>query len=145
MYPFPNQPHQHYPPPGDFPPPTQQPQPPQQHSASSSQQARDRDQSRDPPLSTAHRHIGTPLNFSTGQFSGKHVRAELIELQKADLGRKYVSNPLVLLSTRHAQAHSRDSFSKVRSQRPQTPRSTTRRTTQIFPLVSWHRQTRFGG
>ncbi|KAI0059938.1 hypothetical protein BV25DRAFT_1772821, partial [Artomyces pyxidatus] len=33
--------------------------------------------------------IGTPINFATGQFAGKKVRAELIELQKADLGRKY--------------------------------------------------------
>ncbi|KAH9987191.1 velvet factor-domain-containing protein [Russula vinacea] len=35
------------------------------------------------------RPIGAPLHFTTGQFTGKHVRAELIELQKADLGRKY--------------------------------------------------------
>lgn len=33
--------------------------------------------------------IGAPLHFTTGQFIGKHIRAELIELQKADLGRKY--------------------------------------------------------
>ncbi|KAH9953749.1 velvet factor, partial [Russula dissimulans] len=38
--------------------------------------------------------IGDPLNFSTGQFSGKHVRAQLIELQKADLGRKHDRRPL---------------------------------------------------
>ena len=114
MYPFPNQPqpHQHYPPPSDFPPPTQQSQQPQQPPPSSSQHSRDRDQSRDPPIPTPHRLIGAPLNFSTGQFSGKHVRAELIELQKADLGRKYVSNPVVPSRPRprHAQTHSRDSF-----------------------------------
>ncbi|KAI9437983.1 velvet factor-domain-containing protein [Lactarius indigo] len=66
---------------------SQQQQPPQP--PSSSQQARDRDQSRDASHSTPPRVIGAPLNFSTGQFAGKHVRAELIELQKADLGRKY--------------------------------------------------------
>ena len=112
MYPFPNQPqpHQHYPPQTDFPPPTQQPQQPQQHPPSSSQHTggRDRDQSRDPPLPTPHRPIGVPLNFSTGQFSGKHVRAELIELQKADLGRKYASNPVV-----PSPASCADSFTRL--------------------------------
>ena len=107
MYPFSNQPHQHYQPPPDFPPSTQQPQQQaQQHSASSSQQSRDRDQS---PLPHSHRNIGAPLNFSTGQFSGKHVRAELIELQKADLGRKYVSTPRVLSPTPSC----RDSFTRL--------------------------------
>lgn len=46
--------------------------------------------------------IGAPLHFTTGQFIGKHVRAELIELQKADLGRKYVPHhpvPLLRCST----------------------------------------------
>ncbi|PSR84103.1 hypothetical protein PHLCEN_2v5531 [Hermanssonia centrifuga] len=33
--------------------------------------------------------IGHPVTFSTGQFEGRTLRAELIELQKADLGRKY--------------------------------------------------------
>ncbi|TFY62641.1 hypothetical protein EVG20_g6625 [Dentipellis fragilis] len=35
------------------------------------------------------RKIGNPLSFSTGQFAGQLMRAELVELQKADLGRKY--------------------------------------------------------
>ncbi|VDB87162.1 unnamed protein product [Peniophora sp. CBMAI 1063] len=35
------------------------------------------------------RPIGTTLNFTSGQFNGRHVRAQLVELQKADLGRKY--------------------------------------------------------
>ncbi|KAF8263473.1 hypothetical protein EI94DRAFT_1740872 [Lactarius quietus] len=65
----------------------QQPPPPQP--PTSSPQVRDHDQSRDTSHSTPPRVIGVPLNFSTGQFAGKHVRAELIELQKADLGRKY--------------------------------------------------------
>ena len=85
MYPYPAQPHppyQHQDPP--YPP--QQAPPPQP--PTSSQQVRDRDQSRDTSHSTPPRVIGVPLNFSTGQFAGKHVRAELIELQKADLGRK---------------------------------------------------------
>lgn len=34
-------------------------------------------------------HINTPIHFSSGQFRGKCVRAELVEIQKADLGRKY--------------------------------------------------------
>ncbi|KAF9492693.1 hypothetical protein BDN71DRAFT_1396416 [Pleurotus eryngii] len=33
--------------------------------------------------------IGEPIHFSTGQFTGQVVRAELTEIQKADLGRKY--------------------------------------------------------
>ncbi|KAI0034778.1 velvet factor, partial [Vararia minispora EC-137] len=33
--------------------------------------------------------IGARLSFTSGQFNGRKVRAELIELQKADLGRKY--------------------------------------------------------
>ena len=32
--------------------------------------------------------IGEPIHFSTGQFAGRTVRAELIEVQKAELGRK---------------------------------------------------------
>ncbi|KAJ8700880.1 hypothetical protein PTI98_003860 [Pleurotus ostreatus] len=34
--------------------------------------------------------IGEPIHFSTGQFAGQVVRAELKEIQKADLGRKWV-------------------------------------------------------
>jgi hypothetical protein len=44
----------------------------------------------DPSSQSPLRPIGAPLHFTTGQFTGKHVRAELIELQKADLGRKFV-------------------------------------------------------
>ncbi|KAJ8522082.1 hypothetical protein ONZ45_g1269 [Pleurotus djamor] len=33
--------------------------------------------------------IGKPILFSTGQFAGRLVRAELVEIQKANLGRKY--------------------------------------------------------
>ncbi|KII91780.1 hypothetical protein PLICRDRAFT_38618 [Plicaturopsis crispa FD-325 SS-3] len=40
---------------------------------------------RRPALST----IGRPIHFVTGQFAGHTVRTELIEVQKADLGRKY--------------------------------------------------------
>ncbi|KAH9972551.1 velvet factor-domain-containing protein [Lactifluus volemus] len=72
-----------------FPQQSQQPsQPPSQPPSTSPQQVRERDQSRDPSHSGPHR-VGAPLNFATGQFAGKHVRAQLIELQKADLGRKY--------------------------------------------------------
>lgn len=32
--------------------------------------------------------IDQPIHFSTGQFAGQTVRTQLIEVQKADLGRK---------------------------------------------------------
>jgi len=35
--------------------------------------------------------IGLPVHFVTGQFAGQTIRAELEELQKADLGRKFGS------------------------------------------------------
>jgi hypothetical protein len=71
-----------------FPQQPQQPsQPPSQPPSAPSQPVRERDQSRDPSHPGPHR-VGAPLNFATGQFAGKHVRAQLIELQKADLGRK---------------------------------------------------------
>ncbi|KAG2135996.1 velvet factor-domain-containing protein [Suillus clintonianus] len=34
-------------------------------------------------------YINVPIHFSSGQFQGRCVRAELVEIQKADLGRKY--------------------------------------------------------
>jgi len=34
-------------------------------------------------------YIGHPIHFVSGQFAGRTVRTELIEIQKADLGRKY--------------------------------------------------------
>ena len=34
--------------------------------------------------------IGQPIRFVSGQFAGQTVRAQLDEIQKADLGRKYV-------------------------------------------------------
>lgn len=84
MYPPYNNPQPHYTENGyPQPPQPQQQQPPPPTS-----------RDRDPPHPSAHRLIGTPLDFSTGQFAGKHVRAELIELQKADLGRKYVPHSL---------------------------------------------------
>ncbi|EAU84100.2 hypothetical protein CC1G_06962 [Coprinopsis cinerea okayama7 len=33
--------------------------------------------------------INKPMYFETGQFAGRTMRAELVEIQKADLGRKY--------------------------------------------------------
>lgn len=32
--------------------------------------------------------IGRPVTFASGQFEGRTLRTEIIELQKADLGRK---------------------------------------------------------
>ena len=83
----------HYPD-NNYQPPPHQPQQPPPTATPNSHPARDRDTPHPPP----HRSIGVPLNFTTGQFSGKHVRAELIELQKADLGRKYVLDHLLSLS-----------------------------------------------
>lgn len=42
----------------------------------------------EPPVTTL---IGQPIHFVAGQFTGQTIRAELHELQKADLGRKFVS------------------------------------------------------
>ena len=40
--------------------------------------------------------IGRPILFASGQFAGQAVRAELRELQQANLGRKYVlCSPLI--------------------------------------------------
>jgi hypothetical protein len=93
MFPFTPQPNPPYPHQDPYQTPQQQQQQP-----SSSQQARERDPPRDPSVSP-HRPIGpigAPLHFTTGQFIGKHIRAELIELQKADLGRKYVPRHPIL-------------------------------------------------
>lgn len=39
-------------------------------------------------LDFTRENIGRPVTFSEGPFAGMTIRAELIELQKADLGRK---------------------------------------------------------
>lgn len=44
----------------------------------------DSEQARRPAVS----YIGHPIHFITGQFAGQTVRTELVEVQKADLGRK---------------------------------------------------------
>jgi hypothetical protein len=44
--------------------------------------------------------VDKPIHFVKGQFAGKTVRAELHELQKAEVGRKYVPrsfHPFLLL------------------------------------------------
>jgi hypothetical protein len=33
--------------------------------------------------------IGQPIHFQAGDFAGRTIRAELREVQKADVGRKY--------------------------------------------------------
>lgn len=38
--------------------------------------------------------VGTSITYTSGKFSGKTVRTELEEIQKAKLGRKWVSLPL---------------------------------------------------
>ncbi|KAF9011972.1 velvet factor-domain-containing protein [Cyathus striatus] len=53
--------------------------------------------------------IGRPIYFASGQFAGQTMRAELTEIQKADLGRKYARvdrrpldpPPVVLLKLYH--------------------------------------------
>ncbi|ETW77395.1 developmental regulator VosA [Heterobasidion irregulare TC 32-1] len=62
--------------------------PPQPQPASASSASRSRED-RPPRHHSSSRSIGDPLNFTSGQFSGQLIRAELVELQKADLGRKY--------------------------------------------------------
>lgn len=42
-----------------------------------------------PVLQSTRDDIGLPVTFTEGQFKGRTIRAELVELQKADLGRKY--------------------------------------------------------
>lgn len=64
------------------------PQPPVQPHPS-----RERDE-RDSHQHSSSRTIGDPLSFADGQFSGQLIRAQLTELQKADLGRKCVCFPL---------------------------------------------------
>lgn len=61
-------------------------------------------QGKDPSSQSPLRPIGAPLHFTTGQFTGKHVRAELIELQKADLGRKYVRHSCYSHTASHTYA-----------------------------------------
>ena len=48
-------------------------------------------QDQPPSRSHAANIIGNPISFVSGQFAGNTVRAELHEIQKADLGRKWVS------------------------------------------------------
>ncbi|KAG6380126.1 velvet factor-domain-containing protein [Boletus reticuloceps] len=43
----------------------------------------------DPPRRTSNSWINLPIHFVTGSFAGQSLRAELTEIQKADLGRKY--------------------------------------------------------
>ncbi|THU96916.1 hypothetical protein K435DRAFT_616575, partial [Dendrothele bispora CBS 962.96] len=38
-----------------------------------------------------------PIRFTSGQFSGRTIRAELEEIQKADLGRKPLDPPPVVI------------------------------------------------
>ncbi|KAG9313768.1 velvet factor-domain-containing protein [Chiua virens] len=42
-----------------------------------------------PPRRTSNSWINLPIQFVSGSFAGKTLRAELTEIQKADLGRKY--------------------------------------------------------
>ena len=52
-----------------------------------------------PTLSNARRHstssIGAYVSFASGPFAGRTVRAEIVEVQKADLGRKCADPPIV--------------------------------------------------
>jgi hypothetical protein len=73
----------------------------------------DSQQARRPAVS----YIGHPIHFSTGQFAGQTVRTELIEVQKADLGRKFVSP---FLTTRVITKFARDRYARV-DRRPLDP------------------------
>ncbi|KAI0955343.1 hypothetical protein AcW1_006951 [Taiwanofungus camphoratus] len=41
-------------------------------------------------LESPSEHVGAPVSFISSPFTGCTVRVELVELQKADVGRKYV-------------------------------------------------------
>ncbi|KAG8216005.1 velvet factor-domain-containing protein [Butyriboletus roseoflavus] len=41
------------------------------------------------PRRTSNSYINRPIHFDSGSFAGQTIRAELAEIQKADLGRKY--------------------------------------------------------
>jgi len=45
--------------------------------------------SSNPPRRTNNSWINLPIHFDSGSFAGQTIRAELTEIQKADLGRKY--------------------------------------------------------
>lgn len=55
-----------------------------------------------PAVANARRHttaaIGSPITFYTGPFAGRTVRAEIKEVQKADLGRKCADPPTATAS-----------------------------------------------
>lgn len=42
-----------------------------------------------PPRRTSNSCVNLPIHFASGSFAGQAIRAELTEIQKADLGRKY--------------------------------------------------------
>lgn len=76
------------------------PPPPQSHSPAQPSQnptPAQPQQTPSPTLTSARRHttksIGKFITFASGPFKGRTVRAELVEVQKADLGRKCADPP----------------------------------------------------
>lgn len=80
--------------PSAHPPPPQSHSPPQPSQNPTSAQPQ---QTPSPTLTSARRHttksIGKFITFASGPFKGRSVRAELVEVQKADLGRKCADPP----------------------------------------------------
>jgi hypothetical protein len=85
--------------------------------------------------------IGRPIHFMSGQFAGQTIRAELYEVQKADLGRKCVSRNLFASSSFYllkfpTLLHLR----QVRPSRSPTTRSTACSVTSPLSSVQcWNR------
>lgn len=80
--------------------PSAHPPPPQSHSPPQPSQnptPAQPQQTPSPTLTSARRHttksIGKFITFASGPFKGRSVRAELVEVQKADLGRKCADPP----------------------------------------------------
>lgn len=63
------------------------------------------------PPSTSHgtQLMGRPIHFISGQFANRTIRAEIHEIQKADLGRKCVPYPCFnLAQSCHASCRCKD-------------------------------------
>jgi hypothetical protein len=60
---------------------------------------------------TSLSYINTPIHFVSGQFQGRCIRTELVEIQKADLGRKWSASlrpfHLADLASRYARVDRR--------------------------------------
>lgn len=80
--------------------------------------------------------IGQPVQFTMGQFTGQIIRAQLTEIQKAELGRKHVH--LSLVATPSLNSGHR-SWSQIRQCRQEKRRPTANRHAANIPRhKSWN-------